>query len=474
MKKTAILMALLLLLPLLGACFSDPDAPAPPSQSAGPSASAPSPGSSGNAADSASPSDQTPDEPDEPDEPDDTVVLPDYNVTGKTARMMSWWSQEDGKTSADKFKDIYGGEIVFDQVAWDKMADQLASEVMSGNPPDIVMMNTFGTYVYPARGFLQPLDDHIDFDSNLWKPLKDFNMELKFGGSLYTVVTTTSVGYFVWYNRDTFEAYGLDDPQELHDRGEWTYSKFLEYAIELTDTADGAGKYGLTAPYYLLGECVLASLKTDLVIMGADGQFSHNLNDPRIALSVDTVYDLYQRYNVVHPSVNYMQTFARGNAAMFLEGLWLANAEPMQSMLRNGTIGCVMWPRWDTEGDSQWAIFNGLGIPKGAKDLDLSLAVLNSFRYSYPEGTPQWEENRQKFFDAGWTQWDANHRVDANKAVFPSKYRLIPDSFYNNMITLYFGNSTFAEARAVREPLMQKALDEFNAMMRGEEWNPEE
>jgi len=473
MKKLAFLLTLVLLLALLGACFTDPDAPASPSQSASPSPSASAPPSPNESANATGEPTGDPDPSDSAEgEPDTTVVLPEYDVAGKTARVMSWWSQEDGTGNVEKFEDLYGAHIQFDQVAWNQMADQLASEVMSGIPPDVVMMNTFGTYVYPARGFLQPLEDQIDFDSNLWKPVKDFNLQLKFEGSLYTIVTATTVGYYVWYNKDKFEAFGLEDPLDLYDRGEWTYAKLLEYAIELTDTADGAGKYGITAPYYLLGECVLASLKTDLVTIGSDGLFAHNLDDPKLALSVETVYDLYNRYNVVHPSVNYSQTFARGNAAMLLEGLWLANSEPMASMLKNGTIGCVMWPRWD-EGsdDSQWAIFNGLGVPKGAKDLDLSMAVISSFRYGYPRGSEQWTASREKTYAAGWTERDLEHRTIAGRAIFPSKYRLIPDAFYNNAIVMYTGGESFAEQRAMREPLMQKALDEFNAMMRGEEWN---
>lgn len=87
------------------------------------------------------------------------------------------------------------------------------------------------------------------------------------GGKLYTVSTGTStatnyVDHGLYYNYDKIEEYGLEDPAELFNNGEWTYSKFESWAREL-QTNLGEGEYALGGHsyYYWLGMSAAAGVK---------------------------------------------------------------------------------------------------------------------------------------------------------------------------------------------------------------------
>ena len=228
--------------------------------------------------------------------------------------------------SVELFEKKYGGEIEYIPTTWATQFDELSTSILGGDGIDF----------FPAaeaipkcaiNGMTQPYDQYIDWNSPLWQSVKDVNDQFMIGDDHYLIVAQVGEGYVVYYNRQTIESMGFDDPAELYENGEWTLSKFKEMLMEFVDP--DAGQYGLDGwfnctPLYLASGVPSVSLK--------DGKLSNNLSDPAFERAMTFQYDLNKNGLILDKSLfnwsTQIQFMGEGKELFYISGLYEIESAP--------------------------------------------------------------------------------------------------------------------------------------------------
>ena len=120
---------------------------------------------------------------------------------------------------------------------------------------DIVMSHSWNHISLINKGLQTPLDEYFEAMSDEEKSHWDMDL-CKFGDHYYGLIPKSQVVLptaSLFYNRTRLKELKLDEPQELARQGKWNWSKFREYCLAATDTANQ--KYGLSmyGMYFVLG-----------------------------------------------------------------------------------------------------------------------------------------------------------------------------------------------------------------------------
>ncbi|MGN1338916.1 MAG: extracellular solute-binding protein, partial [Oscillospiraceae bacterium] len=172
------------------------------------------------------------------------IEVQEFNLENKTIRFLSSWPMNpaNGKAvpvSLEMFEQKYGGKVEDIVCAWDARYDQLAAMVSSGDSPDFFSAADLDNFPKGAiYNMFEPLDQYIDFDSELWQPTKEINDWFIFKGNHYVATVGADAGTVMIYNKRTIENYGLDDPQELLANDNWTWDTFWEMMVDFCDVDD--------------------------------------------------------------------------------------------------------------------------------------------------------------------------------------------------------------------------------------------
>lgn len=134
--------------------------------------------------------------------------------------------------------------------------EKLTAMIASGTAPDVFVPNHIRLDV--PRGILLPLDAYIEADPDFHP--EDFIPGTldrgKYQGVQYAIPGGLGPQILFW-NVDYFKEAGLENPNDLYAKGQWTPEKFLEYAQKLTKkegdtyTVFGYMFYGLEQMQFL-------------------------------------------------------------------------------------------------------------------------------------------------------------------------------------------------------------------------------
>lgn len=137
---------------------------------------------------------------------------------------------------ADGFEAQHPGTTVtFETIPAGDYVQKLTFQLAGGNPPDLGWMFEDSMPTFVAAGAVEPLTDTLENAESY--DLADFSdpaMGLwKEDGEIFGVPFSTSP-FMIFYNKDMFDAAGLEDPLTLAEKGEWTLDTFREAAKALT------------------------------------------------------------------------------------------------------------------------------------------------------------------------------------------------------------------------------------------------
>ena len=223
------------------------------------------------------------------------IAAQDPRLTGelenKTIKWMANWGfSTENHPNLVVFQERYGGNIEETIIDWDVRYDKLATAINGDEGIDFFPAGDTDAFPKGAiKSMFVPVDDYIDFDSELWKDVKDANDLFLWDDKHYVICTDLSgANTAVFYNKKTIEDYGLDDPKELFDKGEWTWDTFKKMLDEFVDPENGL--YGIDG-YWT--EAAL-SLTTGVPYIGLeDGKLVNNLKDPAIERVQNFMTELY-------------------------------------------------------------------------------------------------------------------------------------------------------------------------------------
>jgi ABC-type glycerol-3-phosphate transport system substrate-binding protein len=134
------------------------------------------------------------------------------------------------------FEAKYGGTVTIEYVEWNSMLARMVELQAAGQAPDLIEVYDRVMHNMIFQGTVMPLTDYVtDSDFAFW----DVDRELfSWKGVPYAIPWKPYLTSLV-FNRDLLDLYGLEMPDELYKRGEWTFDKFAEMIKATTRYADG-------------------------------------------------------------------------------------------------------------------------------------------------------------------------------------------------------------------------------------------
>ena len=149
-----------------------------------------------------------------------------------TVKFLSSWdlnprSGKPKQVSLELFETSRGGKIEWVQCTWEERYSALGKLVAAGDSPDMFSASDFDCFPQGViNGMFVPMDDYIDFDSELWAPMTTINDQFVFQGKHYVCAYESVPGCIMVYNKNTIAENGLRDPVELLDEGNWNWDTF--------------------------------------------------------------------------------------------------------------------------------------------------------------------------------------------------------------------------------------------------------
>lgn len=196
------------------------------------------------------------------------------------------------------FAKKYNGVIEEKMASAQYKYDELAIAIISGDSPDF--MSTGGVDDFPrnAKLMIQPINDYINFESELWKDVKDVSDMFSIENNHYISVIQVLPQYICAYNRNTIDENGYDDPAELFAKDEWTLDKFSEMCINFADSSKDI--YGIDG--FWLSQAIASTCGTPMISF-EKGKAINNMASKEISEIQNFMYKLEEN-NVCYPKAS--------------------------------------------------------------------------------------------------------------------------------------------------------------------------
>jgi ABC-type glycerol-3-phosphate transport system substrate-binding protein len=220
-----------------------------------------------------------------------------------------------------------------EMMPWGTYFDKLLTSLVSGNPPDLFLLHEFEIPQFASQGVLM---ESSDFYTALGGPIPEDDMvaqayaSIEYQGDRFGVPLDIH-GWGLWYNRDLFEAAGLD-PDVCPANAE----EFMQFARMLTvdangNTAESADFDGdNVAQWGTHISWMKPTFLSTLWQFGGDwhdGAGNATINSDAAIQAAQFWYDLIYTDNVAPQPAGFdsWQSFAASQLAMIPEGSWMLN-----------------------------------------------------------------------------------------------------------------------------------------------------
>lgn len=345
----------------------------------------------------------------------------DRQLTNTTIKWFSFWdinptSSEDKDIGVDLalFKSKYNGTIEYIATTWENKFDDLAAKILANESPDFCGADDMDMFPKGAlKEMIEPIDDYIDFSSDLWKDIKDASDQFMYHGKHYVGISRVDPAYIWIYNKTVLEELGIEQPAEMFENGTWNWETMGQMCKDFADPEND--KYALDAWYY--ENALTESTGVPLVGM-VDGNIVNNIEDPKIAKVQEFMYEL-QKNNVVYPKHEHEWNvrggkdkwgtgLASGLTLFYPIGFWAIEDAPSATApfgdISKGEVMFAPVP-CDKDSDAQYipSRIHGFCIVKNAQNPEGVAAWLDCTRYA--EADPKAKEITydQLRNDYGWT-----------------------------------------------------------------------
>jgi len=290
------------------------------------------------------------------------------NLKGTTVRVLIWWTPgvtESAKAAA--FEKATGIKIKFVQTGLGgEYTTKLSSLIQQKNSPDLACI---GQENFPAL-IMQNNFQTLDVAKlNLKDPIYDIDTmnTFKYDGKYYGAMVKSSTMitfYSTFFNRDMFKKYGVKNPYELWQEGNWNWETFVSTAQDIKKKAGLSNAVACDYGAYY----IVQSAGTDPVKFN-NGKIINNCKDPMLETAWKFKNELKTKYNIMDGSGSH-SSFMGGNTAMLLTGNYIAQRGDVLD--KQAKFDWAMAPIPCPKG--QKTIVPGAvklwGIPRGAKNAE--------------------------------------------------------------------------------------------------------
>ncbi|HEX3077310.1 MAG TPA: extracellular solute-binding protein [Lachnospiraceae bacterium] len=189
-------------------------------------------------------------------------VYPEFDLGGRTIKVGLWWdyyytsdhddiADDPGLSNAEtaqmkldnvrRIEQKYNCKIQFVNLGWEGIIESINTSILAGTPECDVYLSDLQFGIPAVQNGLA-----IDLSTIGADKLDLFNDQVvlkrldAMGGTyLFTEQGLPVSGIYLGYNATMLESLGLEDPQALYEKGEWTWDKFKEYCKAGTQDTDG-------------------------------------------------------------------------------------------------------------------------------------------------------------------------------------------------------------------------------------------
>lgn len=398
-----------------------------------------------------------------------------------TVKFLSEWDLNPAEgqpisVALEMFQTQYGGHIEQIYTTFDERFTKLAMLIQSDESPDIFSAGDMD--VFPKgvlSGLFQPLDDYVDFDSELWRSMREVNEQFCANGKHYVGATDVESDCVMFYNRKTIVNNGLDDPAELFAKGEWNWDTLWDMMVAFCDR--DSEKFA-TDGWWFEGAISLTSGSPYIGMK--DGKLVHNFDTPGIEKA--QTYMLNMKNNdLPFPKGEYgwkvvPTNIANGQTLFYPIGTYALY--PYNNIIQNfGDMEDVMFvpmPKCpDADAYYLPARVSGFALCRGAKNPKGAAAYLNCAMASRDSEIAKEIGMKQAFDEYGWTQeqWDMFVKVGEMTAEHPviemynAVSEMVADLVNNPMKEGYNSGASWTATRDAIRAAVQMELDDANTRL---------
>lgn len=302
------------------------------------------------------------------------------DLGGRVIKVSAWWDLKPaGNTAGEKARlekiaeveKKYNVKFEFVNVPFEEYMNKFTTTVLAGEPfADIVQMEYKSALPAILKGQLLPVSEYTTPENNINKEHDLLEKLPAIAGGEYAFDNPVVLGLGMHYNRDVFKKLGLPDLQELYNKGEWNWDKFLEIAKQATKDTDNDGKtdvWGFSG--WSLDIVRHLTVSNGGVTVDATNK-KEGLSDPKTIEATEFVNKMYNVDKVVKVKTgnkmdwNESNTFKDGDVAMFTAAEWMLP----DTKFDFGVVPMPQGPNGNKEATYANTAQSGKFIPKGVKD----------------------------------------------------------------------------------------------------------
>lgn len=250
------------------------------------------------------------------------------NLKGKTVKMAVFntarYTSSSFQRAVKSFEKKYGCTVKTDKFTFgEEYMTAVRNSVASGKPYDISFIHGSEFYNAIASNVYQPLNNNLTTADLLKEStLKGIDLnksvECSWNGKIYGVTNYSGVNpLMIFYNKKKFSQAGLEDPRELYNAGKWTWDKFIQLGLQVTDTSKST--YFGQANFY---NTSVAATYGGATIDWSSGTPVANLNNESLIQGYKLVQSLVRGANQViklRGGEDQLEDFCNGNSFVYLE-----------------------------------------------------------------------------------------------------------------------------------------------------------
>lgn len=427
------------------------------------------------------------------DASDDSTTSSNSGET-RTIRIGTWYDHYYDSTNTDIYDDPSVSDEEFAQAHFDVVAEveekynvkiefvnltftgvqeSINTSILAGKPDcDIYEVDLSFGIPSALNGYALNLADVLPADADILTTqeiLKPVNIGLDDGSVYLFTQVSAEAGlyntYMLAFDKNKIDEAGLEDPRDLWDRGEWTWDKFREYLLALTQDTDGDGVidvYGYGSRWDFTLYNLLMSNGTTIASSATE-----NLSSPEVGEVLDFIYNMYNVDHVANPwnsdDFDYNQNaYMDGTVAFWADAAWISSANNAAAL--DMDICWMPWPvgpsgNADTNMLRNMSSGNAWMIPTGVEDPEFVFNVFNDWA--------NWYHGDTDFRDGNLTWWEDCAITEENYEVM--EFMGTRDAFdlWNSMgiewgfDQLLNGEMTPAQYQETYKQTVQTALDGF-------------
>lgn len=367
-----------------------------------------------------------------------------------------------------KVEEKWNCKIEFVNLGWDGIIESINTSVTAGTPECDIYLTDMQFGLAPAlNGYVQKISSYAPADADVLKKQTVLSRIDVLGDDDMFFAESSEIpsgAMYMAYNASMIEALGLESPEALAAKGEWTWDKFAEYAKACTQDTDGDGNadvYGYGTAWTLSVQGFGASNNAGIATSMTEG-----LSSPETTEVFEFINKLYNEDKSARPYTDDwnddLLAWSSGKVAFTFTQPWILIQELPNHDFDMRVAPAPVGPHGDGSMTPP-AIKNSYMIPVGVKDPENVYKVFEEYSNWY-----NYDTSLRDVWD-----WFESGFVDEEQVELATELGNKAKADYWNVIdtegavgNVFFGvavdkDSTVAQAIESNKQILQGELDKI-------------